>query len=110
MSQRAQESESQDLKTKRPLNHEPKQYEEQINYYNEYCRLYLANIVLATQLKELSIEKSELLARLLKLEVRDVLYRRRLRKYPMGTVGNLMRRRDAWGGLLWILLATTNVK
>jgi hypothetical protein len=29
--------------------------EEQINYYNEYCRLYLANHVLATQLKELNI-------------------------------------------------------
>lgn len=44
--------------------------EDQINYYNEYCRLYLANHVLATQLKELNIEKSELVSKLQKLEVR----------------------------------------
>ena len=30
---------------------EIKNEDEQINYYNEYCRLYLANHVLATQLK-----------------------------------------------------------
>ena len=34
--------------------HEPEDptvEEDQLNYYNEYCRLYLANAVLSTQLK-----------------------------------------------------------
>lgn len=41
--------------------------DEQINYYNEFCRLYLANHILATQLKELNLEKSELIVKLGKL-------------------------------------------
>lgn len=41
--------------------------EDQLNYYNEYCRLYLANAVLSTQLKELNTEKAELLNKLCKL-------------------------------------------
>lgn len=67
--------------------------EEQMNYYNEYCRLYLANHVLATQLKELNIEKSELVSKLQKLEVGIVLVRRRPRSCPRGTAGRSTRRR-----------------
>lgn len=32
-----------------------KNEEEQFNYYNEFCRLYLTNTILTAQLKELSI-------------------------------------------------------
>jgi len=39
------------------------------NYYQEYCRLFIANVVLTTQMKELVAEKNELMARLSKLEV-----------------------------------------
>jgi len=38
------------------------------NYYQEYCRLFIANVVLTTQMKELVAEKNELMARLSKLE------------------------------------------
>jgi cell division protein FtsB len=38
------------------------------NYYQEYCRLFIANVVLTTQMKELVAEKNELIARLAKLE------------------------------------------
>ena len=38
-------------------------------YYNEYVRLYLANIVLTSQVKELIEEKNNLLNRLSKYEV-----------------------------------------
>jgi len=38
------------------------------NYYQEYCRLFIANVVLTTQMKELLSEKNELIARLAKLE------------------------------------------
>ena len=43
--------------------------DEQLNYYNEFCRLYLTNNVLAAQLKELSDEKNELITKLNRLEV-----------------------------------------
>jgi len=39
-----------------------------MNYYQEYCRLFIANVVLTTQMKELVAEKNELLAKLTKLE------------------------------------------
>lgn len=65
-SERVEESESHSV---RPCPEENKQEEEQINYYNEYCRLYLANHVLAAQLKELNLEKAELVCKLQKLEV-----------------------------------------
>jgi len=38
------------------------------NYYQEYCRLFIANVVLTTQMKELVAEKNELISRLAKLE------------------------------------------
>jgi hypothetical protein len=38
------------------------------NYYQEYCRLFIANVVLTTQMKELISEKNELLTRLSELE------------------------------------------
>ena len=40
-----------------------------VDYYQETCKLYIANVVLTTQLKELVAEKNELLARLHKMEV-----------------------------------------
>ncbi len=40
-----------------PHENEEKTEEEQQNYYNEYCKLHLANTVLTTQLKELNFEK-----------------------------------------------------
>jgi len=39
------------------------------NYYQEYCRLFIANVVLTTQMKELIAEKNELLNRLSELEM-----------------------------------------
>jgi len=39
------------------------------NYYQEYCRLFIANVVLTTQMKELIAEKNELANRLNELEV-----------------------------------------
>lgn len=41
------------------------------NYYHEYCRLYLANVVLTSQMKGLIAEKAELQARLARLEERE---------------------------------------
>jgi len=38
------------------------------NYYQEYCRLFIANVVLTTQMKEIIAEKNELLAKLSDLE------------------------------------------
>ena len=43
--------------------------DQNINYYQEYCRLYIANVVLTNQMKELIAEKNELLTRLTELEV-----------------------------------------
>ena len=43
--------------------------EDNIEYYHEYMRLYIANVVLTNQLKELLAEKNELLAKLNRLEV-----------------------------------------
>eukprot|EP01016_Furgasonia_blochmanni_P040705 TRINITY_DN5215_c0_g1_i10.p1 TRINITY_DN5215_c0_g1~~TRINITY_DN5215_c0_g1_i10.p1 ORF type:complete len:230 (-),score=20.81 TRINITY_DN5215_c0_g1_i10:61-750(-) len=40
-----------------------------LNYYQEYCRLFIANVVLTTQMKELVSEKNELLAKLGRLEM-----------------------------------------
>lgn len=49
-----------------------------MNYYHEYCRLYLANVVLTSQVppsliqvKELLYDKSDLQSRLSRLEDRD---------------------------------------
>lgn len=38
------------------------------NYYHEYCRLYLANIVLLSQMRELVNERNELNTKFVKLE------------------------------------------
>lgn len=38
------------------------------NYYHEYCRLYLANVVLLSQMRELVNERNELSTRFSKLE------------------------------------------
>eukprot|EP01015_Nassula_variabilis_P014191 TRINITY_DN21709_c0_g1_i3.p3 TRINITY_DN21709_c0_g1~~TRINITY_DN21709_c0_g1_i3.p3 ORF type:complete len:123 (-),score=16.28 TRINITY_DN21709_c0_g1_i3:137-505(-) len=40
----------------------------QMNYYQESCKLYIANVVLTTQMKELVTEKNEILAKIAKLE------------------------------------------
>ncbi len=40
-----------------------------VNYYEETCKLYIANVVMMTQLKELIAEKNELQAKLSKYEV-----------------------------------------
>lgn len=59
--------------------------DEQINYYNEFCRLYLANHILATQLKELNLEKSELIVKLGKLEVKSTLFRKKQNSFRKAT-------------------------
>jgi len=46
------------------------QNDQNINYYQEYCRLFIANVVLTTQMKELIAEKNELMMRLNELEKR----------------------------------------
>lgn len=38
------------------------------SYYHEYCRLYLANVVLLSQLRELFNERNELASKFSKLE------------------------------------------
>jgi hypothetical protein len=43
-----------------------------MNYYQEFCKLYLANLILNVQLKELNTEKHDLLTRLSKIEVVSV--------------------------------------
>ena len=37
------------------------------NYYHEYCRLYLANVVLLSQTRELMNERNELSSKFTKL-------------------------------------------
>jgi hypothetical protein len=44
-------------------------------YYHEYCRLYLANIALTNQVKELIEDKNQLINRLSKYEVTIILIR-----------------------------------
>ena len=41
--------------------------EDHLNYYSEFCRLYLTNTILTAQLKELSIEKNELVGKLTRI-------------------------------------------
>lgn len=43
---------------------EGKTDDEQMNYYNEFCRLYLTNTILTAQLKELNLEKGDLIVKL----------------------------------------------
>jgi len=43
--------------------------DQNMNYYQEYCRLFIANVVLTNQMKELISDKNELLTRLSDLEV-----------------------------------------
>lgn len=38
------------------------------NYYHEYCRLHLANVVLMSQMRELVNERNELNTKFTKLE------------------------------------------
>ena len=38
------------------------------NYYHEYCRLYLANVVLLSQMRELVNQRNELTSKFSKLE------------------------------------------
>ncbi|KAL4432745.1 hypothetical protein ABPG74_011566 [Tetrahymena malaccensis] len=48
-------------------------YEDQVNYYQqEACRLYIANVVLTNQVKELLQEKNDLLQKYQKLEKRQL--------------------------------------
>lgn len=42
--------------------------ETNFSYYHEYCRLYLANVVLLSQMRELANERNELTTRFSKLE------------------------------------------
>jgi len=44
--------------------------DQNMNYYQEYCRLFIANVVLTSQMKELIAEKNELIARVNDLEQR----------------------------------------
>jgi hypothetical protein len=41
--------------------------ETNFSYYHEYCRLYLANVVLLSQMRELANERNELTSRFSKL-------------------------------------------
>jgi len=43
--------------------------DQNMNYYQEYCRLFIANVVLTNQMKELIADKNELLTKLSELEV-----------------------------------------
>jgi len=43
--------------------------DQNMNYYQEYCRLFIANVVLTNQLKELIAEKNEIMNRLTEYEV-----------------------------------------
>eukprot|EP00331_Platyophrya_macrostoma_P008802 CAMPEP_0176412974 /NCGR_PEP_ID=MMETSP0127-20121128/4436_1 /TAXON_ID=938130 /ORGANISM="Platyophrya macrostoma, Strain WH" /LENGTH=180 /DNA_ID=CAMNT_0017792693 /DNA_START=33 /DNA_END=575 /DNA_ORIENTATION=+ len=43
-----------------------------MSYYQEYCKLFVANVVLTNQIKELIAEKNELVSRLAKLETNAV--------------------------------------
>eukprot|EP01016_Furgasonia_blochmanni_P044553 TRINITY_DN6197_c0_g1_i8.p1 TRINITY_DN6197_c0_g1~~TRINITY_DN6197_c0_g1_i8.p1 ORF type:complete len:229 (-),score=36.29 TRINITY_DN6197_c0_g1_i8:190-876(-) len=47
------------------------QDEHNLNYYQEYCKLFIANVVLTSQIKELLSEKNELLNKLTRLEVQS---------------------------------------
>ncbi|KAM3138383.1 hypothetical protein pb186bvf_009469 [Paramecium bursaria] len=47
------------------------QQDQNLEYYNEYLRLYIANVVLTNQLKELLNEKNELVNKLARLERRN---------------------------------------
>ena len=42
--------------------------EHNFNYYHEYCRLFIANIVLTNQIKELFSGQTDLMSKLGKLE------------------------------------------
>lgn len=84
--------------------------EEQINYYNEYCRLYFANHILATQLKELNIEKADLVTKLGKLEVTVSSRRRRQKSSRRETADRLIRKKGGFAGRLSISQGTTSVK
>eukprot|EP01017_Pseudomicrothorax_dubius_P016578 TRINITY_DN1879_c0_g1_i3.p1 TRINITY_DN1879_c0_g1~~TRINITY_DN1879_c0_g1_i3.p1 ORF type:complete len:113 (+),score=15.20 TRINITY_DN1879_c0_g1_i3:145-483(+) len=44
-------------------------YDYSVNYYQESCKLYIANVVLTNQIKELLSEKNDLLSRLNRLEM-----------------------------------------
>ena len=111
MSERQEESVSQEaLRAGLPVELDPKIEEEQINYYNEYCRLYLANHVLATQLKELNIEKVELVCKLQKLEVPPTLCRRRQRNCRRATADRSTRRSGECEGRQSTSLGTTSAR
>ncbi len=45
------------------------EHQQNMHYYQEYCRLYIINAGLTTQMKELIAEKNELLNRIAELEV-----------------------------------------
>ena len=42
--------------------------ENNFNYYHEFCRLYIANVALTNQMRELFQDKNDLLTKLTKLE------------------------------------------
>jgi len=44
--------------------------DQNMNYYQEYCKLFIANVVLTNQMKELIAEKNELVGRINELEKR----------------------------------------
>lgn len=67
--------------------HEP-DGSDSMNYYQEFCKLYLANLILNAQLKELNGERQDLLTRLSKVEVGIPLFSVRTKKewnYPART-------------------------
>lgn len=47
------------------------EHQQNMHYYQEYCRLYIINAGLTTQMKELIAEKNELLNRIAELEKND---------------------------------------
>ena len=112
MSERVEESDSHEAAQKQsyPSEGDFKQEEEQINYYNEYCRLYLANHVLATQLKELNIEKAELVTKLQKLEVTLSLGRRRRKSCRKAIADRSTRKSEECVGRRWTSPATTSAR
>ncbi|EGR30119.1 zinc C2H2 type family protein, putative [Ichthyophthirius multifiliis] len=71
--QRQQQGFSSNIIISQPQTSQKSQYDEQLNYYQqEACRLYIANIVLTNQVKELIQDKNELLQKYQKLEKRQL--------------------------------------
>lgn len=105
MSDRLEESPSDSPRPKQqdnPDNDTRQNEEEQAGYYNEYCRLYLTNQILVTQLRELNIEKADLVIKLAKLEVTSLSSRNAQRNSHRGTARRSTRKSEEFDAQLWI--------